>query len=180
MKLYKLTNENGNTYGNTHWKEGTMHVAEKGKGSLCSKFWIHAYHNPQMAVLMNPVHAHFKNPILWEAEGVIGKSDGTKVGCKKLTTTKQIPLPKLSTTQKIEFGIRCAMKVCEDEKWKIWAKNWLKNIDRSYAYAAHAAHAAYATYAAYAAAYATDAAANGRHKIVPFYCIALHLKAEQK
>ena len=68
LTLYKLTNENGQTYNKTQWGEGVVHTAD-GTGNLCSKRWIHAYADPLLAVLLNPIHANFHNPQLWEAEG---------------------------------------------------------------------------------------------------------------
>ena len=58
-----------------------------------------------MAMMMNPIHASFHNPHLWEAE-VEGEMlrEATKSGCKKLTTLKQIPLPEITLTQRVALG----------------------------------------------------------------------------
>ena len=156
MKLYKLTSELYQTYNQTQWGENIFHEVS-GEGKMCSSGWLHAYTSPLLAVLMNPVHANFKYPILWEAEGEIGVSDGIKVGCKRLTTLKQIPLLKVTIEQRIKFGILCAKKVCKEEKWNEWADKWLKGEDRSVSAARAAADAARAA-AAYAAYYAARAA----------------------
>ena len=156
-KLYKLTDEHGKTRNNTRWGEGMTHSGT-GEGELCSEGWIHAYTHPLLAVLFNPSHANFKTPRLWEARGTgKKKSDGLKVGFQSLTTIKEIPLPKITTTQKIAFSILASKKVYKDAKWNKWADKWLSGKNR----AADAAYAAYA--AAYAAArdaaYAADDAA---------------------
>jgi hypothetical protein len=104
MKLYKLTNENGYTYNKTLWGEGVSHSGT-GKGPICSEGWIHAYEHPFIAVFLNPIHAYFKNPRMWEAEGKIDIRDGQlKVGCKTLKTIKEIPLPKVQDKHFIIFG----------------------------------------------------------------------------
>jgi hypothetical protein len=171
MKLYKLTDENDRTYNNTQWGENVTHTAS-GKGDLCGPGWLHAYTNPLLAVLLNPIHAGFKSPHLWEAEGRIYKTDkGLKVSTKKLATIRRMKLPPIYATQRIAFGILCAKKVYTDKKFVRWANEWLsgKNRSETAAWAAYAAAnaanaAAYAAnaaaYAAYAAAYAAANAAN--------------------
>ena len=65
-----------------------------------------------IAVIMNPAHANFPNPQLWEAQGIILlDDDGLKCGVKTLTTIKQIPLPQITTEQRIHFAILCALEV---------------------------------------------------------------------
>ena len=66
-KLYKLTDSCGRTRDGTRWGPGVSHSGT-GKGELCGPGWIHAYEHPLVAVLMNPIHANFQNPRLWEAE----------------------------------------------------------------------------------------------------------------
>jgi hypothetical protein len=161
MKCYKLTDENGQTCNDTQWGEGVTHEAP-GKGPLCTNGWIHAYSDPYLAVFMNPVHANFANPVLWEAnaEGEI-KEEQTKLGCQKLTTRCKIDLPEISTDQRIEISIRCAMLVYEEPEWLEWANGWLTGNTRSArAAAATAARAAWAAEAAAAtAAWTAEAAA---------------------
>lgn len=164
MKLYKLTDVHGRTSNQTQWGEGVTHTAP-GKGPMCSPGWLHAYTDPLLAVFLNPIHGNFKHPILWEAEGDVGIEDcGLKVGCTKLTTVKQMPLPEVTREHRVAFGILCAMEVCEDTEWRDWAQKWLSGEDRSEraaaAYVAYDTYAASDTYAAYAAsASATYAAA---------------------
>ena len=121
-----------------------------------------------MAMMMNPIHASFKNPHLWEAEAE-GEMlrEATKSGCKKLTTLKQIPLPEITLTQRVAFGILCALEVCEDESFRGWAKKWLSGKDRS-ACAAYAVHTTACSYAYIAATYvgsypSYDAAHDAAH-----------------
>jgi len=139
------------------------HTAD-GKGRLCTKHWIHAYTDPILAVLMNPIHGKYDTYTghMWECEGEIGRRNGDrKVGCKKLTTIKRIDMPRITIEQRIRFAILCAKKVCKDRKWNKWANGWLSRKDRT-ADAARAAHTAAAvdtTYATCAATYTIDAAA---------------------
>jgi hypothetical protein len=94
---------------------------------------------------------------LWESRGDGNCKDdrGLKIGFAKLTTIKELPLPEVTITQRVAFGILCTLEVEESPGWRKWAKRWLSGTDRSRA----AAYAAYAAYAAAAAdAYAADAA----------------------
>lgn len=155
MKLYKLTDENGRTHGGTQWGEGVSHRATGAKNQdLCSDGWIHAYKHPLLAVLLNPIHANFQNPQLWEAEGKIEKRDGQlKAGVRRLTTVRRIPLPEVSIEQRIRFGILCVVSVYKEPSFLRWADNWLTGKDRT----AAAAWAAEASAAASAAAWAAEA-----------------------
>ncbi len=165
--LYKLTDENGKTYGDTQWGPNVTHTAS-GEGELCGAGWLHAYEDPLVAVFMNPAHGRFTNPRLWEAEGVVGKvSPDGKVGCTTLTTLREIPVPEVTLQQRIRFGILCALAVRRRwrgrKKWERWAKAWLDGSDRSAASSAAASSAAAssaaASSAASAAAYAAATAA---------------------
>ena len=163
MKCYKLTDKNGQTRNDTQWGPNVSHSAE-GKGeNLCSDGWIHFYTNPLIAILMNPIHANFAQARLWECESS-GKElhESLKSGCKTLTTIREIPLPKISMTQRIAFGILCTKEVCKDERWNNWADKWLSGEDRTKksAAAAAVAAAAAAASAAYDAAAASDAASD--------------------
>ena len=157
-KIYKLTDEKGRTYNQTQWAENVTHEGT-GRGELCSAGWIHAYTHPLLAVLLNPMHANFESPILWECKGKIEKREhyDLKVGCRSLTTIRKIALPKVTTIQRQAFAILVVKEVYKDKDWNLWADNWLSGKDRS-AYAARAA--AYAAARAADAAYAARAAAD--------------------
>ena len=142
MKLYKLTDENDETYGHTKWGENVSHTAT-GTGGLCSSGVIHAYTDPLLAVLFNPIHGCFESPRLWEAESEDEPIlDGIKAGVKTLTTLRVIDLPEISTIQSVEIAIRCALAVYQDPDFELWAVNWLSGKDRTAA--AEAAEAAWA------------------------------------
>ena len=170
IKLYKLTDSCGKTRNDTQWGPGVSHSGT-GEGELCGPGWIHAYEHPLVAVLMNPIHADFKNPRLWEAEGEVGLRDGQiKCGCATLTTVREIPLPAVTTEMRVRFAILCAKEVYACLSWNAWADRWLSGEDRTQAeasamvaeasaMAARAAASAWAAQAAEAAAYRSARAA---------------------
>ena len=174
-KCYKLTDENGRTNNSMQWGENITRAVTGSGTVLCTNGFIHFYMNPLIAALMNPAHGHFKNPILWECKYDESTSlhEPLKSGSKTVKTIKRIPLPQVTATQRVAFGILCAMRVHKEKEFTKWAKDWLSGKDRSRkaaaAYAAYAAYVAYAAanaaagYAANAANYAVsaaDAAAN--------------------
>ena len=176
MKCFKLTDNNGKTRNFTQWGSNVTHTATGTDPNLCSNGWIHFYMDPWIAVVMNPIHVEFHNPILWEAEAegeVIHEL--FKSGSKTLTTIRQIPLPEISLNQRIALGIYCAKEVFEDGQWNNWADKWLSGEDRSkesavvasnagcYA-AANAANAAYYS-SAYYSATAIDYSIDVNNKI---------------
>jgi len=130
--LYKLTNRRGRTYGGCQWGEGVEHTAS-GEGELCGPGYLHAYTHPLMASLMNMAHGQYRCPLLWESRGCVGKNDhGLKVGCTWLRTIKRLPMPQISTKQRVRFAILCALAAggCK-RSWRRWAKQWLSGEDRT-------------------------------------------------
>ena len=169
MKLYKLTDEKDQTKNATQWGTGITHTTN-GEGDLCGPGWLHAYEDPLLAVLHNPIHGAFIDPHLWEAEGEgeVKRHGQMKIGVTRLTTVKRIDLPVVSTVQAIAYAILCGKEVCDNVEWNRWADRWLSGEDRSEAsadaeyaavYAADA-DAAYAASAARSALYAAEYAAN--------------------
>ena len=132
-KLYKITDCNfmsGHRYIPTKWGENVTHEV-KGTGSLCTDGWIHAYTSPIHALIFNCIHANIRDPLLWECEGKIGINDGTKVGCKKLTTIKQVEFPEITLEQRIALAILCVREVCRDPKFIEWSDKYLSGEDRT-------------------------------------------------
>lgn len=149
MIKYKLTDENYQTYGGCQWGENVTHETS-GEGNLCGSGWIHVYDSPELAVLLNPIHAGFDNPVLWKVR-VSGKSKtdyGLKSGYTKVTTLQREDIPVVTTEQRVTFAIRCALAVSKDRQFRKWANAWLKGKERSYD-AAYAAAANAADDAAY-------------------------------
>jgi len=135
MRLYKLTTRDHKTrpgqYNECVWGPGVTHSGT-GEGELCGPGYIHAYEHPIIAVLMNPIHAAYQNPVLWEAEGEIALRDGSlKCGCVSLTTLRIIPTPEITIEQRVEFAIRCTLEVNADPIFVAWAVKWLSKEDRS-------------------------------------------------
>ncbi len=165
---YKLTDQKNQTHDGCQWGENITHEITKPGATLCTDEVIHFYAHPGLAVFMNSHHANIYNPRLWECEveNVVA-NDYTKSGCKKLTTLKRLPVPKLSTEQRIEIAIRIARLVYFEEKWTKWADDWITGEDRSatsaYTAAAYSAAAYYAAHAAYSAAAYSHAAYYAAH-----------------
>jgi hypothetical protein len=159
MRLYKLTDANHKTMNATQWYAGKTHTAP-GRGELCSNGWLHAYLSPELAVLLNPIHADLEDPVLWEAEGSepFKFDHQLKVGCASITTLRIIPLPVVCIEQRVTFAIHCALAVCSDPSFVKWATAWLNGTDRSETAAWAAAAAAWAAEAT--AAQAAQAAAR--------------------
>ena len=134
--LYKLTDKDGYTRrgatNETLWGDGISHKA-KGRGkTLCSNAVIHAYLTPELALLLNPIHANIDDPLLWEAKGNIVARDGDlKVGCRSLTTVRRINIPNVTMVQRVAFGILCAKSVYTNDAFVAWSDAWLSGTDRS-------------------------------------------------
>ncbi len=128
----KITNSKGLTKNNTQWGENVTHEIKVKGRELCSDQVFHGYKDEYLAVFFNPIHGDYgEDMLLWEAEGNVVANDGTKLGFKKQTTIKQIPIPKITTEQRTEIAIRRSLMVYKEESYKEWAENWLSGKDRA-------------------------------------------------
>ena len=138
MRGYKLTNQDGTTYGGTQWGPGVTHEAKPGDGELCTDKWIHFYIDPLIAVFMNPIQGGFENPLLWEidADGDMKDDSGLKCGAKRVTTLHTIPLPTMTMGQCVAASIYIARAVMEAMSvtipaWEAWGDGWLSGANRT-------------------------------------------------
>jgi len=131
-RYYKLTNEDGQTYGGTQWGPGVTHRAQ-GKGQVfCTEDFIHVYDDPLLAVLLNSIHTNFDKLRLWRCKVRHVRSDrGLEFGVKECTTLEELPLPSVTVEQRVRFGILCALEVYHEAHWVEWAHDWLSGRDRS-------------------------------------------------
>ena len=129
--LYKLTDQNYQTFNGRQWGVGIERTAS-GEGGLCGPGWLHAYTHPVLAVFLYPIQANIPDLVLWEAEGDVGiEHNSLIVGCTRLKTIKIIPLPEITMEQRIRFGILCALEVYSEPGFVSWARRWLSGEDRS-------------------------------------------------
>lgn len=149
----------------TLWEVGKR-VEAVGTGGLCTDGVIHFYDSIWVALLMNCYHADIPNPRAIVIEvGEVVAHDGTKGGSKWATMLREIPVPMMTTEQRVEIAIRCALAVSHDPEFVEWANKWLSGEDRSREAAEAAAwaeEAAEAADAAWAAARAAVAWAEAR------------------
>jgi hypothetical protein len=152
------------------WGPGVTHAVEY-TGALCTAGVLHCYeatgateHDAlrnalALALLRDPNDAHLgETARAWVCDGA-GEhvSNGLKSGYETLTTVREIPLPDITTEQRVECAIRIAMEVWDDPAWRAWAAAWLDGSDRTAASARDAAWAARdAAWAAEAAGWAAD------------------------
>jgi len=94
---YKLTTKTMRTRNNCQWKLGIWKETS-GAGPLCTNGWLHAYTDPNVAVLLNPIHAQVKESRLFQAEGMgLKEIDfGRKVGYTKLRLVKELSVPEVT------------------------------------------------------------------------------------
>lgn len=122
------------------------HEAQGEKPDLCTDGLIHAYESPIIAVLLNPIHANYSPARLWrcESDAELVREGQVKCGVRRLTCVEELPVPQVTTAQRVRFGILCAWEMCEDASWREWASRWLAGDDRSKEAAWAAAEAAWA------------------------------------
>lgn len=149
LTVYKLTDRDGYTQRDTpyalKWGEWVTHEASSPGTELCTSQVIHYYGSPELALLLNPIHAGITEPLVWEAE--ISKSvahDGLKGGAKRLTTIQQVTIAAPTTAQRVRFAILCSLELPQVPGYCAWTRHWLDGTNRTEV-AAEAVAAAVAT-----------------------------------
>ena len=157
--MYKLTTQDKTTRGGMKWEIGKTNKATGEGTTMCTDQVLHCYASPHQAVFLNPMHANINNPRLFMIEcSDLVATDGLKHASKSQTPVKELPLPILTTNQRVAISIKLALTVYKAVAFVKWANDWLNGTDRTAdAYAAYASAAADA-YAASSSAAAADAA----------------------
>ncbi len=158
LTRYKLTSQDMTTHNGYRIPPFGWYYPERRDGNAkpCTNTVLHHYASPLLAVLLNPIHASIDNPRLFEVEILeeVG-TDGLKGWSREQRIVRELPLPTISSNQRVAFGLLCSLEVYKTDSFVMWVEEWLSGKDRT-AYAASAASAA--ADAAARAAYAARAA----------------------
>ena len=138
MKKYKLTTQDVTTHNGFQWEIGKKYEISTPGTALCSPDVFHFYDTPELAVILNSIHANIQAERLWEISCDQVSHDGLKGGAKWMTLNKELSLPQISIFQRVAFSILCAKDLAQynDPDWLLWADKWLTGEDRSAAAAA--------------------------------------------
>ena len=136
---YKLTTQDMKTRAGESnevtWEVGKWVEATGDIGNgLCSDAYIHWYEgSPELALLLNPIHANIKKPRCWEVEcgGEEAMDHGLKGGSRRVRLVREVPVPEITMEHRVRFAILCAKETCDDPAWNRWADKWLSGEDRS-------------------------------------------------
>lgn len=110
MICYKLTDANLCTHGGYQWTLGEKRSTD-GRGDLCGPGFLHFYLDPLLAVMLDPIHANIGGAArLFRAKagGTIRHDRGLKAGAASLTLLEEMPLPVVTTAQRVAFAKACA------------------------------------------------------------------------
>ena len=133
---YKLTNERNCTREGhpncLQWGAGITHEASGSGKVLCTDGWIHCYADPFVGVMRDCHGGRYGlGAHMWECLGE-GKhlSDGLKWGFRRITTLRELPLPKVTAEQRVRWGILCSLEVYKEQRYVQWAQRWLRGTGR--------------------------------------------------
>ena len=141
MLVYVLTDQQMKNSNGLQWDLGEPKEIAGG-GPLCLYGWLNAYESPLLAVLHNPIYESIQNPRLFVAETLDGKiirNGQMRLGSSKMVLVREMDVPKVTVTQRVAYGILCAMESDGGEEFMSWATRWLAGEDRSRSAAAVAA-----------------------------------------
>ena len=129
----KWVGEDMKTRNNTKWEVGVpKELPEKEGLVLHEEGLFHYFSHPLLAALLKTSFWGEIQDKLYEVkpEGKVIKNR-ILCGATKLTLVKELEVPDINETQRIAFGILCALKVCKEKKFISWANDWLSGKDRS-------------------------------------------------
>ena len=149
---YKLLNPDLTTYDGCQWVVGET-KRTSGKGNLCGPGWLHGYEHAELAHFLNPIHAVFTNPVLYQVHvgGTCLKDGQLKAGWTEMTLVAPVHGMTPSTEQRVRFAIACALYESVSLPFTQWACNWLDGVDRTMAAAERVARKSKAAAAEWAA-----------------------------
>lgn len=133
---YKLVDRGGYSrrgqVGETSWLPVGTVARPTGKGTgPCGPGVLHAYVSPEVAAFGNFIHGAIDNPRCLRVE-IVGEGAWETDGLKRWTTSplrvvEEVPVPALTTTERVAWAICIAPHVSTKE----WAIRWLSGEDRS-------------------------------------------------
>ena len=129
-KLYcKWVGNDMTTRNNTKWEINVPKEIPSNDLSYEDGFF---YEHPLLAVMFKSFHQCENYSRLYEVkpEGEVTKNFD-KYKATNLTLVKELEIPKVSSNQKVAFGILCAKKVYDEPNFINWANDWLNAKDRS-------------------------------------------------
>ena len=114
--LIKLTDEHGSSREGTLWAIGcTVEIPERDRGlRLCSAGLLHVYEadSVHLPLMLNPRHAHIKGPVrAFEVSGhIVAREGQLKAGGHCFRVIRELPVPEITTEQRVLFAIMCAFE----------------------------------------------------------------------
>src|SRR3990167_11047843 len=99
-RFYKLTDSAGRTRNGTAWGPGIDNPVLTGDGDLCGPGWYHAYTDPLLAVLLDPIHGRFGSGarMFWFESDETPRTDhGPKVGLTRIEFGGWLPPLEVTT-----------------------------------------------------------------------------------
>ena len=116
--IYKLTDKSGKTragYNNClDWSvPGTQHEATGLVRELCTDGLLHGYVDPLLAVFMDPIHGRYLSSpgarmFKLKTNCELVREGQLKCGVRSTTVVEEIPVPVVTTVQRVKFAIYCA------------------------------------------------------------------------
>ena len=131
MIAYKATDGDGHTKGGMYWGVGVTNRATGEGNELCTNGVLHVYETPEQAAFMLPAHVEGYTRLFEVEVPEIVANDGTKCWVKEATVLREIPMPVLTTEQRVTIAIRVSLLAYSNPGYVKWAEDWLSGEDRS-------------------------------------------------
>lgn len=123
---YFITDQDNKDWLGRAWGENVSHEETN------TNYYHATYSHPLIACFLYPAYESVQHPKIWTCEGSgETKQDGIRTKYSKLTTLAEIEFTPPTPEQCVCFALLCAMNLISNPTFKVWALNYLKNIDQT-------------------------------------------------
>jgi class 3 adenylate cyclase len=135
LVAYVLTDHRNRSTDGREWGPGISNEAS-GHDEEDEDGYIPCYTSPAVAALLNAQYERLKTPRLWEATIDREPAPGEAlVGCRIVTTTRQVTVPSVTGQHHARFAVLCARAAYAggvyETEFGHWADTWLAGHDTS-------------------------------------------------
>lgn len=125
MRKYLLVDLKGRSRRGMLIEVDRASVNRRLGGEIVSRNIWECADSPLLAVMINPLHAEFVRPRLFELRGDF---DDKKINLQRV---REVAVPEVSPEQKLVFAMYCIRSLAPEHIFAAWSERWLANIDRS-------------------------------------------------
>lgn len=96
-------------------------------------YWYFAFNHPYLAFMFHPLLDCIADPLTiykCKCGGRFRYLSKLWFECTNQKLIEKLDIPNINLIEIITYGVLCTKRVYSNDKWDIWANNWLNGVDR--------------------------------------------------